>query len=918
MHRKALLLVALSVWTLLTCAQAQLASLTVQLPPGFNAISYPYDQGGNRLGDLFPVLPDGSALYKLNATTGGYESNTYEAGLGGWQNTTGFTSYLRPGEGAWLYLTDTQRFEFSGAPHVLTPRLDVALPGFNFVGLQKDQLGGFGDVFGFLPREGDEVFLFEQSLAQPPAPANAGPVASSHHIYGLASWDAPPLFRPARGALVYLANQPRVVITPLRRQVAAGSLAQFNAGILNGAASAYQWKFQGIALPGRTNATLVLPNASPAMEGSYTLEAMLGGGAVIASVVAKLAVVLPPTIVRGPKSTTVLEGKPVKFEVTATGTPPLFYRWQREGLALTPFTENLTNFVITNALAPDEGKYSVTVSNLAGQVTSTNANLTVLVPPKIIVPPASQTVGVGQVVTLGVQAIGTEPLLYQWKLNGNDIPGATGPTLTISNLQLDSSGSYRVSVANLVGATNSPPAILTVAGPAFNFSDNFGIGAFLNTASGMVRGNNLNATLQPGEPPIYDKPGGHSVWARYQAPATGIVTFRTRGSTIDTLLGAFRGTSLGNLIEEDSDDDRDDFLYSIISFNVRQGEVFHILMDGFGGARGQIVLSWNLEPTNALLPTILSHPASLTVTQGANASFAVVASGTGGFSYQWFFNQQLISNSNAPTLSITNVQANRIGTYLARVFFNGRSFDSRPAYLEINKVDATGLPANVRTHDKFMDLLHQLDAFGPRGSGGGGFAPASAGLVLGYTGSQAFSTVGSGAQDGEPVHCDVVGGASRWFAYIAPAKGQMFINTDGSNYDTLLAVYSGCCEFEDLTVVECDNNSGTNGLTSSVSFETVSNEVYYIAVDGVNAARGSVKLNYRLFLPTVLTSYVKTSNSLGFRFTATPSYPITVQSTSNFTDWTAHLTTNSPSGSYRFTQTNPPPFHRFYRTTQVP
>ena len=89
--------------------------------------------------------------------------------------------------------------------------------------------------------------------------------------------------------------------------------------------------------------------------------------------------------------------------------------------------------------------------------------------------------------------------------------------------------------------------------------------------------------------------------------------------------------------------------------------------------------------------------------------------------------------------------------------------------------------------------------------------------VLGYTGSQVFNNNSAGGQDGEPLHCGVIGGASRWFSYIAPGDWRFFLNTDGSTFDTLLAVYRGCCDFEDLTLVECDNNSGTNGLTSSLS-----------------------------------------------------------------------------------------------------
>lgn len=45
------------------------------------------------------------------------------------------------------------------------------------------------------------------------------------------------------------------------------------------------------------------------------------------------------------------------------------------------------------------------------------------------------------------------------------------------------------------------------------------------------------------------------------------------------------------------------------------------------------------------------------------------------------------------------------------------------------------------------------------------------GGVAGYTGTQVFSTYYAGHDPGEPNHCGVIGGASFWFAYVAPEDG---------------------------------------------------------------------------------------------------------------------------------------------------
>src|SRR4030095_10460188 len=117
--------------------------------------------------------------------------------------------------------------------------------------------------------------------------------------------------------------------------------------------------------------------------------------------------------------------------------------------------------------------------------------------------------------------------------------------------------------------------------------------------------------------------------------------------------------------------------------------------------------------------------------------------------------------------------------------------------------------------------------------------------------------------------------------------------TDGSTFNTLLAVYTGCCTFTTLTPVACDDNSGTNGLTSSVSFPATVNTLYFIAVDGVGGATGTVQLNYRLLVPMMLTNLSSTTNSITFQFNVTPSWPFTILRSTNCLDWLTLFTSNS-------------------------
>ncbi len=97
-----------------------------------------------------------------------------------------------------------------------------------------------------------------------------------------------------------------------------------------------------------------------------------------------------------------------------------------------------------------------------GTDTNTTPSEPVIEPVAISLPPASQTAGYGQSVTLNVSATGTGPLTYQWKKNGVAIEGANQATLTLSAVSRADEGQYSVVVSNEAGSVESTAATLTV------------------------------------------------------------------------------------------------------------------------------------------------------------------------------------------------------------------------------------------------------------------------------------------------------------------------------------------------------------------------------------------------------------------------------------------------------------------------
>ncbi len=107
----------------------------------------------------------------------------------------------------------------------------------------------------------------------------------------------------------------------------------------------------------------------------------------------------------------------------------------------------------------------------------------------------------------------------------------------------------------------------------------------------MVSGTNLGASREAGEPDHAGSTGGRSVWWSWTAPVGGPVTISTAGSTFDTVLGIYQGSSLPSLVEVTSDDDGGTNRSSRTTFLAVSRATYQIAVDGFLGAAGQVRLS---------------------------------------------------------------------------------------------------------------------------------------------------------------------------------------------------------------------------------------------------------------------------------------------------------------------------------------
>ena len=166
-----------------------------------------------------------------------------------------------------------------------------------------------------------------------------------------------------------------IVVHPAGLTVMQTSNATLAVAATGTATLIFQWRRDGMNLPGETDAVLVMNNVTTNHAGSYTVVVTNNYGSVT-SETAVLIVLVPPSITTHPLDQTNFAGYAATFTVAADGTAPLAYQWR---FNLTNQLVGETNVVLTlaNLQTNQAGYYSVLVTNVAGVASSTDALLTV-------------------------------------------------------------------------------------------------------------------------------------------------------------------------------------------------------------------------------------------------------------------------------------------------------------------------------------------------------------------------------------------------------------------------------------------------------------------------------------------------------------------------------------------------------------
>jgi uncharacterized repeat protein (TIGR03803 family) len=187
-------------------------------------------------------------------------------------------------------------------------------------------------------------------------------------------------------ATLIVSLPPIITAQPSSRTNIANTTATFSVAVSSVSPVSFQWQKNGTNLAnggqvsGVTNNTLTITSVSDNNAAAYSVAITNLAGSVTSSN-GLLTVIDPPGITAQPLSQRVLLGASVSFNVTTSNTLPLNYQWRLNAASIL----NATNatYAIQAVSATNSGNYSVVVTNLAGTVTSSNALLTVLVPPSL-------------------------------------------------------------------------------------------------------------------------------------------------------------------------------------------------------------------------------------------------------------------------------------------------------------------------------------------------------------------------------------------------------------------------------------------------------------------------------------------------------------------------------------------------------
>ena len=706
--------------------------------------------------------------------------------------------------------------------------------------------------------------------------------------------------------------------------LAAGASITLTVQAAGGGTLAYQWRKDGVLIAGATGVSLSLSSFNAASAGTYSVLVANGAGAASASTVISLgappSIVRPPAnqVVEpgGTATFSVLAAgtEPLAYQWQFSNTDPAAWSPVADG----------TNaaLLLMGVQAGNAGSYRVIASNAYGIATSAVARLSVVFPPVILAQPVGTNILTGQTFVLSVAAGGTEPLRYQWDFTNVDpgaaepgswfpIPWGTNAHLVVTNAPLEASGFFRVRVSNVLRTVTSdtvrveilpPPQAVVVASdsvatepganpPAdtavFTFTRNRVTDQpqqiFFTVSGTALPGVDYVALTSPAIIPA----GSNSVSIEVvplddsQAESNEVVLVTViAGPDYTPGPSAIAAAVI-------SDDDNQRPVLTFLSPTNGAVLVFPtnvpvaVTATDADGSVTRVEFYGN-SFTN-LLGTDTNAPFGLTwstAPAGANTLYAVAYDNLGAVGVgisQFVLNQLPLVALTAP-LDGTNFAAgsdialaasavDSDGTisfvdFYAGGILLGTDFTSPYRFTWNTVPEGSYSLRAVATDNRGMarsSLPVTITVGQPAPVFADGFAQRM--VMQGCSRTVLGTNITFTREPGEPRHASRAGNHSAWLSWTAPASAPVTIDTYGSDFDTVLGVYTGSV-VSNLTVIAANDDFNGDTILSAVSFNATAGTTYHFAVDGYgtngtivggNAGRIVLNVDFKNTLPAIVT-----------------------------------------------------------------
>ena len=476
---------------------------------------------------------------------------------------------------------------------------------------------------------------------------------------------------------------------------------------------------------------------------------MIVGLSTHAGVIALQAVTNAPAIVTQPQDHTGFTSGSVSFSVVATGSCGLSYQWYFNSSTLLAGKTSST-LTLHNIKGTDAGSYSVTVSNAAGIVPSASAKLLV------VAPPAGYPAAI----------VADNPLAY-WRLDetssalARDAWGAhdgayANATLGLPGYSLidaDTSIGLNRSVPGGASVADNSAFNFTGATPAFtlegwaNFTDFQGVQRLFSDVDysvvgngsgigfGVVDANTLRFTtygVQDFDLPL-DGYGPLSPGQWYYlagvADGAGNFNFYLNGQQVG--VKPFNGAAVGSTKP---------FCLGRSSYNTEavNGQIDELAVYGTALTADQVLAHYNARYGTSTPPLIRQQPVAVTNYVSLNATFTVLAEGSGTFFYQWKQDNADLPGQTSPTLTLSPLDSSNAGDYSVVITGVGSTNSAKAHLTVLPAPKAIDLSSGLVLHLKFDGDFLDYSGRGNHGTNIG----ATSFVTGGKTGGQAahFST----------------------------------------------------------------------------------------------------------------------------------------------------------------------------------